>query len=231
VAKKVKKPSQRGKEVAAPKSKAAKKSIAKVTKEAVDKHAAKVAFDPMETRAPKKAPVVVEEPDQTDGYDGLTDEEAQAQQNTEPPTNELVCVDCGLPIPPSDMPLVLEWGKRKDGLQHLGPPIKKAKHLDCDRLARGKAIPSRTSEQQPAPKAPKQPKEPSAPRAPRASSSEYDGKTIHRIVKGNPRKEGTHGWKSFNLVQDGMTVEDYLKAGGRKVDLAWDLDHKFVELR
>jgi hypothetical protein len=78
----------------------------------------------------------------------------------------------------------------------------------------------------------KSPKPSPAAAAGGSSSSKFSGdERIYRIVKKNPRKEGTHGWNSFNLIKDGMTVSDYLSKGGRKNDLAWDLDHKFIELR
>jgi DNA-binding MarR family transcriptional regulator len=61
--------------------------------------------------------------------------------------------------------------------------------------------------------------------------SNLSGKHIYRISKTNPRREGTHGYKSFALIKDGMTFEAYRQAGGRNNDLAWDLDHGFVEMR
>lgn len=57
------------------------------------------------------------------------------------------------------------------------------------------------------------------------------GKKIHKLVEGNPRREGTHGHKSFAIIKNGMTYEDYMSSGGRNNDLAWDIDHGFVELR
>jgi hypothetical protein len=59
----------------------------------------------------------------------------------------------------------------------------------------------------------------------------FSGKRIYRIAKTNPRREGTWGWKSFNLITDGMTFEEYKNKGGRNNDLQWDIDKKFVELR
>jgi hypothetical protein len=61
--------------------------------------------------------------------------------------------------------------------------------------------------------------------------SGFNGKFIFKISKTNPRREGTHGWKSWNLLQDGMSFEEYRKAGGRNNDLQWDLDKGFCELR
>lgn len=47
----------------------------------------------------------------------------------------------------------------------------------------------------------------------------------------NPRREGTHGHKSYELIKDGMSYEDYIAAGGRNNDLRYDLDHGFVVLK
>lgn len=60
--------------------------------------------------------------------------------------------------------------------------------------------------------------------------SMYSGKTIIRLVKGNPRREDTHGWHSWNLLKKGMTYEQYIAAGGRRVDLAWDIMKGNVKL-
>lgn len=61
--------------------------------------------------------------------------------------------------------------------------------------------------------------------------SNKSSKKLYKLVDGNPRREGTHGWKSFSLIKDGMTYEQYKAAGGRNNDLAWDIDHSYVELR
>lgn len=59
----------------------------------------------------------------------------------------------------------------------------------------------------------------------------FSGMRLYRLVAGNPRRAGTHGFTSFALIKDGMTYEDYRKAGGRNNDLQWDIDKKFIELR
>lgn len=64
----------------------------------------------------------------------------------------------------------------------------------------------------------------------RESAGKLTGK-LYLKRKDNPRKEGTHGWNSWNLIKDGMTVEAYLQAGGRNNDLRWDIDHGWVELK
>lgn len=76
--------------------------------------------------------------------------------------------------------------------------------------------------------APKKKALPSDKPGPRSSKV---GKKIYKLVDGNPRREGTHGFTSFALIKDGMPYDDYIKAGGRNNDLGWDIDHKYVELR
>ena len=67
----------------------------------------------------------------------------------------------------------------------------------------------------------------------RGRVSEFAGKTIHSKVDENPRREGTQGFASFKIVlaTPGLTYEDYLAAGGRRQDLAWDLAHDWVAVR
>ena len=54
---------------------------------------------------------------------------------------------------------------------------------------------------------------------------------IIKKVSDNPRREGTFGYKSFQLIKSGMTVEQFVKKGGRLRDLHWDVDHEYVELK
>lgn len=54
---------------------------------------------------------------------------------------------------------------------------------------------------------------------------------IKILCAANPRREGTHGYKSFQLLKDGMDVAAYLELGGRMNDLLWEIRHKHVELK
>lgn len=69
---------------------------------------------------------------------------------------------------------------------------------------------------------------PGAAPGPRSSKA---GKKIYKLVKDNPRREGTAGHKSFALIRNGMSYEEYIEAGGRATDLQWDIDHSFTELK
>ena len=60
--------------------------------------------------------------------------------------------------------------------------------------------------------------------------------TIIVVVDKNPRREGTWGWKSYNIIlnhnsdQD-LTVEKYLELGGRMNDLLWDVKKDRLQLQ
>jgi hypothetical protein len=65
----------------------------------------------------------------------------------------------------------------------------------------------------------------------RGRTSSLAGKTIVKLSADNPRREGTNGWKSWNLIKEGMTYEQFVAAGGRRVDLAWDIKAGHLELK
>lgn len=52
--------------------------------------------------------------------------------------------------------------------------------------------------------------------------------TIKLLSATNPKRPGSKSFDRFALYQDGMTVEAFLKAGGRRADLAWDAKHGFI---
>jgi hypothetical protein len=61
-------------------------------------------------------------------------------------------------------------------------------------------------------------------------NSSFSGKKITKLSHENPRREGTHGHKSFAAIKNGMTYEAYIAAGGRRNDLAYDVAHKYVKV-
>lgn len=63
--------------------------------------------------------------------------------------------------------------------------------------------------------------------------SDFAGRTIVQVANDNPRRAGTQGHESFEiLVKAGgrMKYEAYLAEGGRTQDLKWDLAHGYVKL-
>ena len=66
---------------------------------------------------------------------------------------------------------------------------------------------------------------------PRGRQARYAGMRLFKTTAVNPRRKGSHGYNSFELIRDGMTYEAYLDAGGRLRDLKWDIDRGWVEAR
>jgi hypothetical protein len=60
--------------------------------------------------------------------------------------------------------------------------------------------------------------------------SKFNGKKIVKLVQENPRRKGTHGFKTFTLYGGGKTYEQVLAAGGRRQDVAFDLEKKYIKL-
>ena len=80
---------------------------------------------------------------------------------------------------------------------------------------------------------------PATPAAPatgkgRGRKSHFVGKVIHTKVDENPRHEGGHGHRSMSIIikagKKGIAYDDFIKAGGRSKDLAWDQARDRVEL-
>jgi hypothetical protein len=53
---------------------------------------------------------------------------------------------------------------------------------------------------------------------------------IKKLVAKNPRRRGTHGYKSFAIIKSGMTYQQFIRRGGRNRDLAWDIAKNRVRL-
>ena len=50
------------------------------------------------------------------------------------------------------------------------------------------------------------------------------------LVKDNPKRPGSASFDRFALYKQGMTVDEYLKAGGQRSDLRWDSDRNFIKI-
>ena len=70
----------------------------------------------------------------------------------------------------------------------------------------------------------REPKTPGEGKERRASA--LSSKTITIKAERNTRRAGSHGYKSLQIVLDAgsLTVEEYLKQGGRLNDLRWDMN-------
>lgn len=58
-------------------------------------------------------------------------------------------------------------------------------------------------------------------------TSAIAGHKLFAIKDANTRKAGSFGWHSMKIIFDkpGITYEDFIKAGGRAVDVKWDIEH------
>ena len=66
-----------------------------------------------------------------------------------------------------------------------------------------------------------------------AATCEFTGKKLYPTQKTSPRKAGTRGHASYLILLEhpGIRYEEYLELGGRKGDLTWDLERKWVEVK
>lgn len=60
--------------------------------------------------------------------------------------------------------------------------------------------------------------------------SAFAGKRIVRLVKENPRREGSKGFRNWKLYKKGMTYEQFLDAGGQRGCLAVDIKRGNVKV-
>lgn len=65
----------------------------------------------------------------------------------------------------------------------------------------------------------------------RGRASSLAGKTLwmseKTLIQGNTRRVGSFGWVSMEVIikDPGITYEDFIRDGGRSVDLRWDIEH------
>ena len=55
--------------------------------------------------------------------------------------------------------------------------------------------------------------------------------TITVLAEKNPKRMNTASYNRFALYRDGMTVAEYLEAGGRKSDIRWDTERAFIAIQ
>lgn len=69
--------------------------------------------------------------------------------------------------------------------------------------------------------------QPSRKPSPRPRRTQADPRVI-MTVKDNPKAPGSKAHARYALYRVGMTVDEFLKAGGRKPDINYDLKHGFI---
>jgi len=58
-----------------------------------------------------------------------------------------------------------------------------------------------------------------------------EAQVITVLVDKNPKREGSSAHERFNLYRTGMTVSQYVEAGGRTGDLTYDEKHSFISVQ
>ena len=53
---------------------------------------------------------------------------------------------------------------------------------------------------------------------------------IQVCVPKNPKREGSGGYKRFELYRTGMTIRNFLEKGGKTIDLDWDRERGFIAI-
>lgn len=73
-------------------------------------------------------------------------------------------------------------------------------------------------------------KEPRAPRPVGAAVRKNDPRVITYVSDTNPKKSGTAAHTKFALYKVGMTVSQFIEAGGTTADVKWDTERGFIKL-
>jgi hypothetical protein len=75
------------------------------------------------------------------------------------------------------------------------------------------------------------PKDESTPKATPGRNRRFqpDAK-IKVLVKENPKRAGTEAAERFDLYSECKTVQDYVNAGGRTSDIAWDVKRNYISV-
>ena len=79
----------------------------------------------------------------------------------------------------------------------------------------------------PAPKS-KHKKRSPVPRKPRPELR--DDRVIRLLVETNPKKPNSKSYDRFALYQDGMTVQEFARAGGTRADVKWDAERGYISV-
>jgi len=67
----------------------------------------------------------------------------------------------------------------------------------------------------------------------RGRNSGFEGKMIKCLVEKNPRRQNTHGFHSMGILINAgepVSYESYVAQGGRRQDLAWDINKGYAEV-
>ena len=53
---------------------------------------------------------------------------------------------------------------------------------------------------------------------------------IRLLVDDNPKRLGSAAYTRYTFYDDGITVNEYFRRGGRPEDIKWDLEHHYIKL-
>ncbi len=53
---------------------------------------------------------------------------------------------------------------------------------------------------------------------------------ITLLVEDNPKRKGKRSWGQFRLYRDGLTVQEYIKLGGSRAGVNYDVDKKYIRV-
>lgn len=57
-----------------------------------------------------------------------------------------------------------------------------------------------------------------------------EDQVITLLVNENPKRKGTMAWEKWEIYEDGMTVGEYLEAGGKRSTLLYDVEKGYIEI-
>lgn len=57
-----------------------------------------------------------------------------------------------------------------------------------------------------------------------------EDQVITLLVNENPKRKGTMAWAKWEIYEDGMTVGEYLEAGGKRSTLNYDVEKGYIEI-
>ena len=80
------------------------------------------------------------------------------------------------------------------------------------------------------PQEPAAQRKPRAPSAPRGAARRGNDPRVVATVAPNPKKPSSASWARYELYRVGMTVDEFVAAGGTTADVKWDLEKGFITL-
>ncbi|MAF25577.1 hypothetical protein CL634_08415, partial [bacterium] len=51
------------------------------------------------------------------------------------------------------------------------------------------------------------------------------------LAERNPKRKGKRSWRQFRLYRDGISIQEYIKIGGSRAGVNYDLEHGFIKVQ